>query len=253
MRVGFIGAGNMARALARGLGEPVLVSDPRPGAAENLAAEVGGEAVPSNGEVARRADVVFLLHKPAQLGAVAAELGPQAPAVVSVLGSVPLADVQAAYPGRPVLRMLPNLPVEVGRGLVVLVVGPEAGPELTAQVRELLGRTGRVVELEDGLVDAAMGLMSCGVGFLTIVLEAQADSAVRHGIPAELAAELAAESMAGTAALVAARGHDTPGIRRQVTSPGGSTARGLAALDRAGLRAAFQDAMDAVLARGPGR
>src|SRR2546430_1637222 len=109
MQIGLIGAGNMARALARGWGEPVLCSDGGSGRAAQLVAEVGGEALPSNLAVARRADLVVLCHKPAGLGAVAAEIGGDVKAVASILGSTPLVTVAAAYPGTPVMRFMPNL------------------------------------------------------------------------------------------------------------------------------------------------
>ena len=112
MRVGFIGAGNMARALARGLGEPALFTDAGSGRATALAQELGGEAVSSNRELAELADLVILAHKPVQLEAVASEVGVAAKAIVSLLARTPQADVAAAYHGTPVIRAEPNLPVD---------------------------------------------------------------------------------------------------------------------------------------------
>src|SRR5262249_20076824 len=102
MQVGLIGSGNMARGLARGWGEPVLCTDVRGPVAQALADELGGEVVATNAELAQRADVVVLCHKPAQLAEVAAEVAPHAKAVASILGAVSLADLKAAYPDRPV-------------------------------------------------------------------------------------------------------------------------------------------------------
>src|SRR5215210_2993141 len=102
MQVGFIGSGNMAAALARGWGEPVLCSDSGSGRARALAADLGGEAL-SNRDVADRADVVILAHKPAQLAGVAEEIAGSVKAVVSILAGRSQADVRAAYPGAPVL------------------------------------------------------------------------------------------------------------------------------------------------------
>src|SRR5437660_1465157 len=123
MRIGLIGAGNMASALARGLGEPVLVADPERERAERLAREVGGRAVASNTEVAEGADAVVLCHKPAQLGEVAAELRGHVKAVVSILGGVSIASVEAAYPEVPVYRVMPNVAAEVRRGVFCWVSG----------------------------------------------------------------------------------------------------------------------------------
>src|SRR3954447_23809809 len=108
MQVGLVGSGNMARALARGGAPAVLGSDVVPGRARDLAAEVGGEALQSNAELARRADLVVLCHKPGQLQEVAAEVAPHARAVASILAATPLTDLRTAYPGRPVYRVLPS-------------------------------------------------------------------------------------------------------------------------------------------------
>jgi pyrroline-5-carboxylate reductase len=254
MRVGLIGSGNMARALARGWGRPVVCSDPIAERAQALAAEVGGEAVASNVAVAERADLVVLCHKPAQLRDVAAEIGPHARAVASILAATPLDALRAAYPDRPVYRFIPSLPVEVRQGAVVQAADPAAGvgagsesPDMDSQVKELFAELGTLVVLPDALVDVAMGLMSCGPAYIALVAEAQVDAGVRRGIPAAQGAELVVQTLAGTAELLRRRANDTQAVRREVASPGGVTARGLDALERGGLRAAFSAALDAVL------
>lgn len=242
MQIGFVGAGNMATGLAKGIGLPVLVHDPRREAAEGLVAEVGGTVLDSNGALAEQADVVVLAHKPAQLAEVAAELH-DAARIVSILGATPLAALREAYPGAKVVRVLPSTPVEIREGVVVLAEGSDPDPE----VEELLEGLGLLVRLPEHLVDVAMGLMSNAPAYVAVIAEAQIDAGVRHGLPAPLAAELVVQTLQGTAELIRTRDFDTLAVRREVTSPGGSTARGLAALDRAGLRAAFHDALDAVL------
>ncbi|HEX4564455.1 MAG TPA: pyrroline-5-carboxylate reductase [Solirubrobacteraceae bacterium] len=247
MQIGLIGAGNMARAMSRGWGRPLLCSDPVGGRAQALAQEVAGEALESNAAVAQRADLVVLCHKPAQLREVAEEIAPHARAVASILAGVPLAELQAAYPDRPVYRFIPSLPVEVRQGAVVQAAGEAYDATLTASVSELFSELGTLVVLDDSLVDVAMGLMSCGPAYVALVAEAQVDAGVRRGIPAAAGAELVVQTLAGTAELLRRRGNDTTAVRREVASPGGVTARGLAALERAGVRAAFSDALDAVL------
>jgi len=252
MQVGLIGSGNMARALARGWRRPVLCSDPLAERAAALAAEVGGEALANNADVARRADLVVLCHKPAQLSGVAHEIAADAKAIASILAATSLQDLREAYPGIPVYRFIPSLPVEVRRGAVVQGVDTGGGDTtggggLDAAVRELFAELGSLVVLPDALVDVAMGLMSCGPAYVALVAEAQIDAGVRHGIPAAQGAELVVQTLAGTAELLRRRDNDTHAIRREVASPGGATARGLDALERAGLRAAFSDALDAVL------
>jgi pyrroline-5-carboxylate reductase len=247
MQIGLIGAGNMARGLARGWGRPVVCTDVLPDRAEALANDVGGEAVATNAEVAQRADLVFLCHKPPQLQAVAAEVAPYAKAVASILAATPLAQVKAAYPDRPVYRVLPSTPVEVRQGAVILAADAEQDATLDGQVRELLEELGTLVVLEDKLVDVAMGLMSNAPAYYALVVEAQVDAGVRYGIPPDQASRLVVQTMAGTAELLRRQGYDTLAARRAVTSPGGSTARGLDALERGGLRAAFSAALDAIL------
>jgi pyrroline-5-carboxylate reductase len=247
MQIGLIGAGNMARGLARGWGRPVVCTDVLPDRARALAEEVGGEAVASSAEVAQRADLVFLCHKPPQLQAVAAQVAPHARAVASILAATPLASVKAAYPDRPVYRLLPSTPVEVRQGAVILAADAEQDAQLDAQVRELLAELGTLVVLDDAIIDVAMGLMSNAPAYYALVVEAQVDAGVRHGVAPEQAAQLVVQTMAGTAELLRRQGYDTLAVRRAVTSPGGSTARGLDALERGGVRTAFSAALDAIL------
>jgi len=246
MQVGLIGSGNMARGLARGWGRPVLCTDVLPERARALAEETGGEALGSAAEVARRADLVVLCHKPPQLRAVAQDVAPHARAVASILAATPLADLKAAYPGRPVYRLLPSTPVEVRQGAVILARDEPQDPETDRAVEELFASLGTLVKLDDHLVDAAMGLMSNAPAYWALVAEAQVDAGIRHGIPAEEAGRLVVQTMAGTAELLRRKDLDTLAVRREVTSPGGSTARGLAALERGGVRAAFAAALDAI-------
>ncbi len=243
----------MARAMARGWGRPLLCADPLAVRARGLAEEVQGEALTSNAAVAEQADLVVLCHKPAQLAQVALEVAPHAKAVASILAATPLAALKDAYPDRPVYRFIPSLPVEVRQGAVVQAADGEQDATLDAKVGELFAELGTLVVLPDALVDVAMGLMSCAPAYVALVAEAQIDAGVRHGIPAAQGAELVVQTLAGTAELLRRRDNDTQAVRREVTSPGGLTARGLDALERAGLRAAFSDALDAVLSNGPGR
>jgi pyrroline-5-carboxylate reductase len=245
VKVGLIGAGNMARALARGWGEPVLATDSGSGRARKLADELGGEAVASPADVAAAADVVVLAHKPAQLEAVARDAAPAARAVVSLLARTTLEELRAAYPGVPVVRVQPNVPAEVRRG-VTLLAEPAEEP-LGGQIEELFGRVGAVVRLPEAMLDAAAACSGVGPAYWALAAEAWVDAAIRRGIPAPQAQRLVTETMAGSAELLRARGHDTLALRREVASPGGTTARGLAALERHGIRAAFAAAMDDVL------
>jgi pyrroline-5-carboxylate reductase len=246
MKLGFIGAGNMATALARGIGEPVFASDVVPGKAEALVELVGGEALETPAYVADAADAVVLAHKPGQLDEVAADIRDRTKVVVSILGATPTARLEAAYPDAEVHRFLPNIPVELGQGVLCYTHGAKASesPELL----ELFGRAGQIIRLpKEELIEPAMALMSCGPAFMALVAEALIDAGVLHGLDPESAAAMVVETMSGSAAVLRETGADTRGLRRRVTSPGGSTARGLAALEQAGLRAAFEDAVTSVV------
>ncbi|MEA2428110.1 MAG: pyrroline-5-carboxylate reductase [Thermoleophilaceae bacterium] len=240
----------MATALARGWGEPVLVADVDHGRAQMLAEQLGGEAPGSNAYVADQADAVVLCHKPGQLGEVAGDIRDRAKAVISILGGTPLSAVEAAYPGLPVYRFMPNIPAEVGHGVFCYAPGTLASEGPEQDVLDMFGRIGTVVKLPEPLIDPATALMGCGPAFFALAVESLVDAGVRHGLTADDAGRLAVETMAGTADVLREYGNDTAGLRRRVTSPGGSTARGLDALERGGLRAAFSDAVDAVVQVG---
>ena len=248
MQLGFIGAGNMASALARGWGEPVLCTDGGSGRAAALAQELGGEALASNRELAERADVVVLAHKPAQLAAVAAEVGGAAKAVVSILAGVTHADLRDAYPDTPVVRVEPNTPSAVGKG-VLAFAEPDAAAdeELYDAVRERFARLGAIVEVPERLIGLAGACSGVAPAYWALIVEAWVDAAVRRGMPVATANELVIGAMEGTAELLRNSDGDTLAVRRAVTSPGGSTARGLAALERGGVRAALAQAMDDVM------
>ena len=242
MIVGFIGSGNMAAAMARGWAgafDSMLFSDSGSGRAAKLAEELGGEAL-SNQDVAARADFVVLAVKPGKLEQVRPQLG-NARRVVSILAAVPLQRLQEAFPGAAVLRVMPNVGVEVGQG--VMCVAGDAGGE----VREALERLGRVFDLPDDRFDEATAVMGCSPAYLALTVEALADAGAEAGLDPDLARELVVETAVGTAKLL--RRHSPAEVREAVTSPGGSTEAGLEALDREGARAAFEAAVEASLQR----
>lgn len=242
MVIGFAGSGSMAAAIARGWAgefEEMLFSDSGSGRAQALAEELGGEAV-GNEEIARRADLILLAVKPNKLEEVAPQLA-GARRVVSVLAVVPLEQLRTAFPGAEVLRVMPNVGVEVRKG--VLCVAGDAGEE----VRAKLALLGHVVEIPDSDFDEATAIMGCAPAYLALAVEALADAGAAAGLDPELARELVVETTAGTAELLRVR-HPAD-VRKAVASPGGSTEAGLEALDREGARAAFEAAVEASLRR----
>lgn len=243
MIVGFCGSGNMAAAMARGLRgqvEGMLFTDGGSGRAVDLASELGGDALDSNVELAERADVVVLAVKPAKLEQAAAEIK-GAKVVVSLLGATSLQTLRGVFPDADVVRVMPNVGVEIRKG-VLCVAG-----DLDAGVRKLLEGLGHVVDLADPQFDAATAVMGCSPAYLALAVEAIADAGAADGLDAELARELVVETAVGTADLL--RSHQPAALRKAVASPGGSTEAGLEALGREGAREAFEAAVRASLER----
>lgn len=243
MIVGFCGSGSMAAAMARGLAGQVdrmLFTDSGSGRAAELARELGGEAVGSNAELAERTDLVVLAVKPAKLDEAARELS-SAKVVISLLGATSLEAVSAVFPDAKVVRVMPNVGVEVRKGVLCVAGGPDP------YVRGLLEKLGHMVELPDAQFDAATAVMGCAPAYLALAVEAIADAGVADGLDQKLARDLVVETAVGTAELL--RLHLPADVRKAVASPGGSTEAGLEALDREGAREAFAAAVRASLER----
>jgi pyrroline-5-carboxylate reductase len=233
----------MAAAMARGWAgefESMLFSDSGSGRARVLAEELGGEAV-SSAEIARRADLVVLAVKPNRLGEVAPELE-GAKEIVSVLAITTVAQLQAALPAAEhVLRVMPNVGVEVRKGVLC------AAGSATDSSWGKLAVLGRMVEIAEEDFDAATAVMGCSPAYLALAAEAIASAGVQEGLDPQLARQLVADTAVGTGELL--RHHDPAEIRKAVASPGGSTEVGLEALEREGARRAFEAAVEASLER----
>src|ERR1700742_5140397 len=243
MVIGFIGSGSMAAALARGLAGQVdgmLFSDSGSGGGGAPAGGLGGEAPPSE-EVARRADALILAVKPAALDAVAPSLQ-EASEIVSVLAATPLSRLREAFPDATILRTMPNVGVEVRKG-VICVAGDDPSPAVAAALEHIA----HVVAIDEDDFDGATAVMGCAPAYLALAVEANADAGAEDGLDPELARELIVETTAGTAELLRLR-HPAD-VRRAVASPRGSTEAGLEELDRHGARDAFAAAVDASLRR----
>lgn len=252
MKLGFAGAGNMAGAMARGWAagpggpEAMLFCDVDAARAEALAQQVEGETRASLRELADDSDVVVLAVKPAALAAVAEELEGRAPALLSVLALTPTARVAKAFPGVPILRVMPNQPVEVRHGVLCHAPAHEMPDELRDELLELLAALGDLVEVDESRIDAAMAIMSSSPAYIALVAESLARGGEREGLDPALAGELVAGALAGTAELLRKRNPRT--IREAVASPGGATEAGLAHLEGV-VEDAFVSAVNASLER----
>lgn len=255
MIVGFAGSGNMAGAIARGLvrsgsvPEAMLFADSGSGRADALAAELGGERVATLDELADRSDIVFLAVKPAALEAVGPQLAGRAGAIISVLGATPVERLREAFGPTPVLRVMPNLAVEIGSGVICHAPAPDRAPEIAA-VLDLLAGLGSVIEVPEDELDAATAVMGCAPAYVALAAGAIAEAGVAAGLDPGLSARLVRESVEGVGRHLATR---APGpMQEAIASPGGSTEAGLEVLADRAAAAAFAAAVEASLQRMAG-
>lgn len=211
--------------------------------AQSLAEAVGGETRPDLVALAADSDALLLAVKPAALDAVAEELGGKAPPILSVIAATPLEAINAAFPGVPALRVMPNQPAEVGRGVMVHAA-PQEGAEA---LLELLPSLGMTIEVPEETIEAAMAVMSCSPAYVALFAEALAGAGARDGLEPALSLELVAGTLEGTAELL--RERDPEAIRNAVAPPGGATEAGLNALEDGGFSEAIASAVEASLAR----
>jgi pyrroline-5-carboxylate reductase len=259
-QVAMIGGGQMALALAEGVCRAglltpaeITVYDPHPPARERLAARLPGIVFADTPQAAAAAaSVVVLAVKPQQARAaceqIAGHLRPDA-VLVSIVAGLPTAAL-AEMAGVPrVVRVMPNTPCLVGRGVSVVCQTRDVPAHLAARVRELLGAVGHVHEAEESQLDAVTGLSGSGPGFVALLVEALADGGVKAGLPRPLALALAVQTLSGTAALLEQTGEHPAQIKDRVSSPGGTTIAGLAVLEQRGVRGALIDAVVAAATR----
>lgn len=258
--VAFVGGGRMAQALAAGFhgaglvdAAGITVFDPAPEARARFADRVPGVRFAATGaEAAAAARLVVLAVKPQQAAAacaeIAAALRPDA-TLVSIVAGLTTARLAALARTPRIVRVMPNTPSLVGRGVAVVCAAPEVGADDRRRVLELLAAVGHVHEVDESLMDAVTGLSGSGPGFLALVVEALAAGGERAGLPAELALALAVETFSGTGELLERTRESPAAIRGQVTSPGGTTLAGLAVLEARGLPQALADAVVAATAR----
>lgn len=259
--IGFLGAGRMATALARGCAqsdtvpaERLLASDPLESARSGFAKAVPG-VLPTDDNLLllAKADVVVLAVKPQKmadvLAGIAADVEPRH-LLVSIAAGVTLEKLATSLPaGTRLVRVMPNTPCLVGLGASCYSRGPTATEADGLLVRQLLESVGSASEVEEKLLDAVTGLSGSGPAFVYRMIEALAEGGTRMGLSAELALELAARTARGAAEMVLA-GDATPAeLRQQVTSPGGTTLAGLEALEKLQGPEAFRAAVEAATKR----
>lgn len=258
--VAFIGGGQMALALAEGFcraglvaAEQITVYDPSDAARERLAARVAGVRFAATGpEAAAAAPILFLAVKPQQAAVACREIAASLSSgsvVVSIVAGLPMAKLASLLGTNRIVRVMPNTPCLVGKGVSVVCRAADVSAETGRRVADLLGAVGHVHEVDEGLLDAVTGLSGSGPGFVALLVEALSDGGVKAGLPRPLALALAVETFAGTAALLEQTGEHPAQIKDRVSSPGGTTIAGLAVLEQRGVRGAVIDAVVAAASR----
>lgn len=259
-RIGFLGSGQMATALARGwlsagllAAERARASDPSPAARRAFAEATELGTTENNREVVAASDVVILAVKPQVMPRVLADIRPVVTVnhlVISIAAGITfrqLADGLGA--DRRLVRVMPNTPCLIGASASAYAPADTATAADVALVDRLLNAVGRAFRLPEHLLDAVTGLSGSGPAFVYVMIEALSDGGVRMGLPRDVATALAAQTVFGAAKMVLETGEHTGVLKDRVTSPGGTTIAGLHALERGGLRAALIDAVEAATRR----
>jgi pyrroline-5-carboxylate reductase len=259
-RIGFLGAGNMAAALIKGLlhgkvvpAEGIVASDVKADRLEHLHASHGIRTTTDNHALLRESDVVVLSVKPQVIDRVLTEVGADVrpdQLVVSVAAGVPIDALEGRLPrGSHVVRAMPNTPATVQAGATAIAAGSHASEGDLRIARELFEATGRVVVLDESLLDAVTGLSGSGPAYVMLIIEALADGGVKVGLHRDTALLLAAQTVFGSAQLLLETGEHPGRLKDMVTSPGGTAIAGLHTLESGGLRRTLIDAVEAATKR----
>lgn len=257
---GFLGAGKMATALARGwlaaeliAADRSLASDPLPQARQSFTAHTGLKTTSSNLEVVSASDVLILAVKPQTMAALLAEIRAAVTnqhLIVSIAAGIPLKALMEGLGGdRRLIRVMPNTPCLVGASATGFSPDAAATADDSALVERMFNAVGRAFRLPEYLLDAVTGLSGSGPAFAYVMIEALSDGGVRMGLPRDVSTALAAQTVFGAAKMVLETGQHTGVLKDMVASPGGTTIAGLHALERGGLRGALIDAVEAATKR----
>lgn len=231
--------------------EEVLVSDPQEQRRNLLVQQYQVRAIADNQPIIDTTKTLLLAIKPQVFETVVGGLK-QSNAhqvVISILAGVPLSKLEAAFPGQPVIRAMPNTPATVGAGMTAIAPGQYTQPEHLALATRLFEAVGDVVEVPESLIDAVTGLSGSGPGYIALVVEALTDGGVAVGLPRAIAAKLALQTVRGTAELLQTSGMQPAELKDRVTSPGGTTIAGIAQLEKSGFRSALIEAVRAAYHR----
>ena len=258
--IAFLGAGNMAEALMKGLlragvaapGE-ILCTDRRLDRLSELASRYGVRTSPDNRAAVAEAAIVVLSVKPQAMNRLLAEISPVLDAgklVISIAAGVPLAAIERKVGhGVRIIRTMPNTPALVGAGASAISPGDHASEADVQAAKALFDAVGKTVIVDESLLDAVTGLSGSGPAYIFLVVEALADAGVKVGLDRRTSQDLAAQTVLGSAKLLIETGEHPGRLKDQVTSPGGTAIAGLHTLEAGGLRTTLMDAVEAATRR----
>ncbi|MCL2267100.1 MAG: pyrroline-5-carboxylate reductase [Treponema sp.] len=256
-----IGSGNMGCALMKGISKEheIIITDSVFQKAKDAAASLGVKTAENNTKAAQAGDIIFLAVKPQILKDVLNEISPVlknrlekggAPLLVSMAAGWTVAKIQEAIGLKtPVIRIMPNTPALVGKGMIVMSASPETPEQKINETKKILGAAGIVDVLEEKFMDAVTGLSGSGPAYVYIFIEALADGAVRAGLPRDKALSYAAQTVFGASAMVKETGKHPGELKDMVASPGGTTIAGISALEEGAFRSTIIKAVEAAWKR----
>ena len=255
MRLGIIGLGNIGEIFAERLGREeheVFAYDIRAERIKELAKIRGFKPAKSNTEVVEASEVVVVAVKPQTFPSLAEELKKSAftgRLFISVLAGIPTAKYEEALPGIKVVRIMPNLAIKIGRGVIGMACGKNVGEEEEARAADLLRPLGIVEKVAESKMDAVTAVSGSGAGYVFAIIEALTEAGVRLGLDYSQSLRMVAQTMAGSADLLLAMGGHPAELKNRVTSPGGTTIEGLFVMEKGGLSGILMDAVAAAYRR----
>jgi pyrroline-5-carboxylate reductase len=256
LKIGFLGAGKMATALAQGFlhaklttAKQIFAADPFDAARKHFADATGAKTFSTNLDAAKAANVLILATKPDQVAAALAEISgafTKDHLVISIAAGVTIAKLESNLPaGARVIRVMPNTPALVGAGASGFALGKNASAADAELAKKLLSAVGIALPVKESLLDAVTGLSGSGPAYVYQFIEALSDGGVAAGLPRDIATKLAAQTVLGGAKMVLETGQHPGALKDQVTSPGGTTIEGLHELEKGKLRATVMNAVRA--------
>ncbi len=259
-KIAFIGAGNMAEAIIRGMTEggaakasQITASDIMPERRAFMEKTYGIDVTDDNINMVKKANVIILAVKPQVAGKVLKEAGPHMgkdKMLLSIVAGLPVSGIRRHLKeGTRIIRTMPNTPVFVGEGMVAIATGDTALAQDYEAAKAIFEPVAKTVMLEEKLIDAVLGISGSGPAYVFLMIEALADGGVKMGLPRDIAVTLAAQTLLGSAKMCLESGRHVGQLKDMVTSPGGTTIAALYAMEKAGIRAGLMEAVEAATLR----